>query len=183
MRIVNRQSIPRSDADLEGPSHVQAIANTAAVHFGYIEYLVSSLDATFSHKLKRAKVLKIALGIGGSEIAHFLSWVDFAGSALQWPPFQSHNLPSPLDGYDLRLTTNANVVPFNRPGINFPIPPDVTSEFLTDCAALLPLEMRFGGAVNTINNFSQNGLFVGQSPEFLRTLLQMAEEADSALGN
>jgi hypothetical protein len=183
MRIVNRQAIPRSDADLAGPSHVQAIANTAAVHFGYIEYLVSSLYATFSHKLKRAKVLKIALGIGGSEIAHFLSWVDFAGSALQWASFQSDNLPSPLDGYDLRLTTNANVVPFNRPGINFPIPPDVTSEFLTDCAALLPLETRFGGAVNTINNFSQNGLFVGQSPEFLRTLLQMAEDADSALGN
>jgi hypothetical protein len=89
-----------------------------------------------------------------------------------------------MDGYDPQLTTNANVVvPFDRPGLNFPIPPDVTSEFLTDCAVLLPLETRFGGAVNTINNFSQNGLFVGQSPEFLRTLSQMAEEADSALGN
>jgi hypothetical protein len=184
IRIVNRQAIPRSDADFDGPSHVQAIANTAAFHFGYIEYLVSSLYATFSHKLKRAKVLKVALGIGGSEIAHFLEWVDFAGNAVQWEPFQSDNLPSPKDGYDPQLTTNANVaVPFERPGLNFPIPPDVTSEFLTDCATLLPLETRFGGAVNTINNFSQNGLFVGQSPEFLRTLSQMAEEADSALGN
>src|SRR5579863_7861569 len=89
MRIVNRQAIPRSDADFEGPSHVQAIANTAAFHFGYIEYLVSSLYATFSHKMRRAKVLKVALGIGGNEISHFLSWVDFAGSAVQWPPFQS----------------------------------------------------------------------------------------------
>jgi hypothetical protein len=184
MRIVNRQAIPRSDADFEGPSHIQAIANTAAFHFGYIEYLVSSLYATFSHKLKRAKVLKVALGIGGNEIAHFLSWVDFAGSAVQWPPFQSDNLPSPMDGYDLSLSTNDKVVePLECPGLNFPIPPDVTSEFLTDCAALLPLETRFGGAVNTINTFSQNGLFVGQSPEFLRTLLRMAEEADSALGN
>jgi hypothetical protein len=184
MGIVNRQAIPRSDADFEGPSHIQAIANTAAFHFGYIEYLVSSLYATFSYKLRRAKVLKIALGIGGSEIAHFLSWVDFAGSAVQWPPFQSDNLPSPMDGCDLSLTTNAKVVdPSECPGLNFPIPPDVTGEFLTDCAALSPLETRFGGAVNTINNFSQNGLFVGQSPEFLRTLLQMAVEADSALGN
>jgi hypothetical protein len=80
-------------------------------------------------------------------------------------------------------TTNINVAPFDRPGLNFPIPPDVTSEFLNDCAALLPLETRFGGAVNTINNFSQNGLFVGQSPEFLRMLLQMAEDADRALGS
>jgi hypothetical protein len=183
IRIVNRQAIPRSDADFAGPSHVQAIANTAAFHFGYIEYLVSSLYATFSHKLKRAKVLKVALGIGGNEIAHFLEWVDFAGNAVQWSPFQSDDLPSPMDGCDLSLNTAANVVPFHRPGLNFPIPPDVTSEFLTDCAALLPLETRFGGALNTINHFSQNGLFVGQSPEFLRTLLQMAEEADSALRN
>jgi hypothetical protein len=182
VHIVNRQAIPRADADLEGPSHVQAIANTAAFHFGYIEYLVSSLYATFSHKLKRAKVLKVVLGIGGNEIAHFLEWVDFAGNAVQWPPFQSHNLPSPMDGYDPLLTTNAKVAaPFERLSLNFPIPPDVTSEFLNDCAALLPLETHYGGAVNTINHFSQNGLFVGQSPEFLRTLLQMAEEADSAL--
>jgi hypothetical protein len=184
MRIVNRQAIPRSDADFEGPSHVQAIANTAAFHFGYIEYLVSSLYATFSHKMRRAKVLKVALGIGGNEISHFLSWVDFAGSAVQWPPFQSVNLPSPLDGFDLSLTTNAEVVDhLECSGLNFPIPPDVTSEFLNDCAALIPLETCFGGAVNTINHFSQNGLFVGQSPEFLRTLLQMAEEADNALEN
>ena len=184
IRIVNRQAIPRSDADFDGPSHVQAIANTAAFHFGYIEYLVSSLYATFSHKLKRAKVLKVAMGIGGNEIAHFLEWVDFAGNAVQWPPFQSDHLPSPMDGFDLSLNTNSKVVePLECRGVNFPIPPDVTCEFLNDCAALLPLETRFGGAVNTINHFSQNGIFVGQSPEFLRTILQMAEEADSALGN
>jgi hypothetical protein len=89
-----------------------------------------------------------------------------------------------MDGYDPLLTTRTKVVaPFDRPSLNFPIPPDVTSEFLTACAALLPLETHRGVAVNTISNFSQNGLFVGQSSEFLRTLLQMAEEADSALGN
>jgi hypothetical protein len=183
IRIVNRQAIPRSDADFEGPSHVQAIATTAAFHFGYIEYLVSSLYATFSHKLKRAKVLLVALGIGGNEIAHFLEWVDFAGNAVQSPPFQSDNRQSPMNEDESLSTTNINVAPFDRPGLNFPIPPDVTSEFLNDCAALLPLETRFGGAVNTINNFSQNGLFVGQSPEFLRMLLQMAEDADRALGS
>ena len=184
IRIVNHQAIPRNDADFEGPSHVQAIANTAAFHFGYIEYLVSSLYAAFSHKLKRAKVLKVALGIGGNEIAHFLEWVDFAGNAVQWTPLQPDSPPSPMEGDKLLSTANANVVvPFDRPGVNFPIPPDDSSEFLTHCAALLPLETRFGGAMNTINHFSQNGLFVGHSPEFLRTLLHMAEEADSALGN
>jgi hypothetical protein len=184
IRVVNRQAIPRTDADFEGPSHVQAIANTAAFHFGYIEYLVSSLYAMFSAKLKRAKVLIVALGIGGNEIAHFLALVDFAGNAVQWAPFQSDELSLAMYGYDPLLTTDPNVaVSFERPSLNFPIPPDVTSESLTNCAALLSLETRFGGAVDTVTTLSQNGLFVGQSPEFLRTLLRMAEEADSALGS
>jgi hypothetical protein len=183
LRIVNRQAIPRSDADLERPAHVQAIANTAAFHIGYIEYLVSRYYVAMSRMVKRAKVLQIVLGIGGNEIGHFLEWMDFASDAVQWPPFQSDNLPSPMDGYDPLLTTNAcAVVSTDCPGLNFPIPPDAASELLNDCAALLPFQTRVGAAVNMINDFSQNGLFVGQSPEFLMKLLQMAEEADGALG-
>jgi len=175
LRIVNRHAIPRTDADFEDPSHIQAIANTAAFHFAYIEYLVSNLYATFSHRLKRAKVLKVALGIGGNEIAHFLEWVDFAGNAVQRVPFPIQNRPS-------MMIANANGgVPPDRPRFNFTIPRDGSSEFSSDCSARLPLETRFGGAVDTMNHLSQNGLFVGQSPEFLRRLLHMAEEADSAL--
>jgi hypothetical protein len=89
-----------------------------------------------------------------------------------------------MNGNESPLSPDVNLVtPFDRPGLNFPIPPDVTSEFLTAFAELLPLETRFGGAVITVNNFSQNGLFVGQPPEFVRTLLRIAEEADSALGH
>ena len=183
VRIVNRPAIPCTDADFESPSHVQTIANTAAFHFGFIEYLVSSLYATFSHKLKRAKVLKVALGIGGNEIAHFLAWANFANNAIQWAPFQSENVPPAMEGDDSLSPPRVSVgASFDRPALNFPIPPDVTSEFLADCAALLPIDKRFGGAVNIVNDFSQNGLFVGQSPEFLWVLLQMAEEADDALG-
>jgi hypothetical protein len=48
---------------------------------------------------------------------------------------------------------------------------------------VLPPDDQFGGAVDAINNLTQNGLFVGQSPEFLRTLTLMAEDADAAVPN
>src|SRR6202167_2052338 len=86
-------AIPRDDNDLAGavdsnlgvPDHIQAIANTAAFHFGYIEQGGSSLYAALSQKVSSLEVLKITLGIGGDEIAHFLEWVDFAGNGVQPP--------------------------------------------------------------------------------------------------
>jgi hypothetical protein len=65
--------------------HIQVIGNTAAVHFGYIEQGGSSLYAALSQKVSSLEVLKITLGIGGDEIAHFLEWVDFAGNGVQPP--------------------------------------------------------------------------------------------------
>src|SRR5271156_481520 len=89
----NVTAIPRSDADYEGKSnpnfpgnnHIQAIANTAAFHFGAIEQGGTSLYAAMSQKVTSPEVLQITLGIGGDEIAHFLEWVDFAGNGVQPP--------------------------------------------------------------------------------------------------
>ncbi len=50
----------------------KAIANVAAFHFGYIEQGGSSLYAALSQKVSSLEVLKITLGIGGDEVAHFL---------------------------------------------------------------------------------------------------------------
>src|SRR5580698_6876536 len=57
IKIVNRPAIPRTDADFNDPNHIQAIANTAAFHFGYIEQGGSSLYASLSQKVSRAEVL------------------------------------------------------------------------------------------------------------------------------
>jgi hypothetical protein len=79
-------AIPRTDADfgttdptfnVPGNAHIQAIANVAGFHFGYIEQGGSSLYAALSQKVTDPEVLEITLGIGGDEIAHFLGWVDF----------------------------------------------------------------------------------------------------------
>src|ERR1700746_3429467 len=75
-------AIPRTNAELNGNAvHVQAIANTAGFHFGFIEQAGTSLYATLSQKVTSAEVLKITLSIGGSEIMHFQVWHDKAGNA------------------------------------------------------------------------------------------------------
>jgi hypothetical protein len=45
------------------------------------------------------------------------------------------------------------------------------------------LDHQFSGAVATINSFTGNGPFVGQSPEFMRTLMRMAGDAEGAIRN
>ena len=70
----------------DGEDHIQAIANTAAVHFGSIERGGSSLYPALGVKVNNPEVLQIIFGIGGDEVAHFLEWVDFAGAEnhLRW---------------------------------------------------------------------------------------------------
>src|SRR3984957_11914052 len=70
-------AIPRTDADFEGKSnpnfpgndHIQAIANVAGFHFGYIEQGGSSLYASLIQKATDLEVVKIMFGIGGDEVA------------------------------------------------------------------------------------------------------------------
>jgi len=183
VRIVNRQSIPRTDAECDDSQRVQAIANTAALHFGYIEHASSSLYASFSHKLKRAAVLKVALGIGGDEIAHFLAWVDFAGSAIQGSPFNFLDAQSSVANQDIAFPS-----PNRKPSgplcqicLSFPVPGDVMDKAVACRPVIGQLDDQFSGAVATINSFTRNGLFVGQSPEFMHTLMQIAEDADCAI--
>jgi hypothetical protein len=178
-------AIPRDNNDFEGASnpnflgndHIQAIANVAAFHFGYIEQGGSSLYAALSQKVTDPEVLKITLGIGGDEIAHFLEWVDFAGNAVQAPvaPFTDHisgltfpNFFSPLN-------------PLVQPSLIFPVPCEFLSPKLPHVAIIRPLTDEFGGAVATIASFTADGLFVGQSPKFLKLLQDMAADADAAV--
>jgi hypothetical protein len=56
-------AIPQTDADFGNAAHIQAIANTAAFHFGAIEQAGSSLYAAMSQKASSAEVLEITLGI------------------------------------------------------------------------------------------------------------------------
>src|ERR1700677_5169351 len=154
-------AIPRTDADFGtlnpnfnvlGNAHIQAIANVAAFHFGYIEQGGSSLYAAMSQKVTDSEVLKITLGIGGDEIAHFLEWVDFAGNGVQAPiaPFTDS-----ISG----LTFPNFFSPLNKkiqPSLIFPVPCEF-SPSLPHVSIIRPLTDTFGGAVATIQSFTADG--------------------------
>jgi hypothetical protein len=175
-------AIPRNNTDLNGPAnHLQAIANVAAFHFGYIEQGGSSLYATMSQKVSDPEVLEVTLGIGGDEIAHFLEWVDFAGNGVQQPvaPFTD-----PISGLTFPdFFNNPPLQPPNlvQPSLIFPVPCEFISPNLPHVAIIRPLTDRFAGAVATIASFTADGLFNGQSRQFLNVLQAMAFEADAAV--
>ena len=172
--INNRTAIPITNADFGDANHIQVIANTAAFHFGYIEQGGSSLYAALSQKVSSLEVLKITLGIGGDEIAHFLEWVDFAGNGVQPPvaPVSDQGLIFPNFFSPLN--------PLIQPSLIFPVPCEFISTNLPHCAVIRPSDDKFGGAVATIASFTADGLFVGQHPKFFQVVNQLAEEADAA---
>jgi len=67
-----------------------------------------------------------------------------------------------------------------QPSLIFPVPCEFISPSLPHCAVIRPLTDKFGGAVATIASFTADGLFYGQSKEFLNVLNQIAAEADAA---
>ena len=175
INIVNRTAIPIKDADMQDQTRIQVIANTAAFHFGYIEQGGSSLYAALSQKVTSLEVLKITLGIGGDEIAHFLEWLDFAGNGVQAPvaPVSDGGLTFP------NFFLNPGTPQF-QPNLIFPIPCEFIGASLPHCAVIRPSDDQFGGAVATIASFTADGLFEGQSPQFFDVVNQLAAEADAA---
>jgi hypothetical protein len=175
-------AIPRNDTDLNGPAnHLQAIANTAAFHFGMIEQGGSSLYAAMSQKVSDPEVLEITLGIGGDEIAHFLEWVDFAGNGVQVPvaPFTD-----PISGLSFPdFFNNPPLKPASlvQPSLIFPVPCEFINPNLPHVAIIRPLTDKFAGAVAAVASLTADGLFTGQSRQFLNTLQTMALEADAAV--
>lgn len=177
-------AIPRTNADFNGSpnlnfpgnDHIQAIANTAAFHFGYIEQGGSSLYAAMSQKVTDPEVLQITLGIGGDEIAHFLEWVDFSGNGVQTPVAPFSDSISGLTFRNFFRPLN----PLVQPSLIFPVPCEFIRPDLPRVSVIRPLTDQFGGAMAAIKSFIADGLFFGQSQAFLNTLQAMALEADAA---
>ena len=172
LNIVNRTAIPVTDADFNNPTHIQVIADIAAFHFASIEQGGTSLYASLGRKVTSREVLEITLGIGGSEIAHFLEWMDFAGNAVSGPPITDGGLTFP----DFNDPPN----PLLQTNLIFPVPCEFINPKLPKCAVIRPLTDRFGGARAAAKGLTASGLFTGQSKEFFATLNELAEQADAA---
>jgi hypothetical protein len=188
LKLNNVTAIPRNNKDFDGASnpnfkgndHIQAIANVAAFHFGMIEQGGSSLYAALSQKVSSLEVLKITLGIGGDEIAHFLEWTDFAGNGVQQPVAPFKDAISGLSFPDFFNNPPLQPPSLVQPSLIFPVPCEFISADLPRCAVIRPSDDKFAGAVAAIASLTADGLFVGQQPKFLQLLQQMAEEADAA---
>ena len=185
-------AIPRNDNDFNGTAnsnfpvagsndHIQAIANTAAFHFGMIEAGGTSLYAAMSQKVTDPEVLKITLGIGGDEIAHFLEWVDFAGNGVQGPVAPFTDNISGLTFPDFFANPPLQPPSLVQPSLIFPVPCEFIDSRLPQVAVIRPLTDKFAGATAAVASLTADGLFTGQSRQFLATLQQLAYEADAAI--
>jgi hypothetical protein len=172
-------AIPRNNNELGDPNnpsdHVKAIAFTAGFHFGFIEQGGTSLYATLAQKVTSLEVLRILLSIGGSEIMHFQTWQDKAGNATPLTDFDPIN-NSTVTFADLTTgqpeTLQANLI--------MPEPCEFISPNLPPCAIIRPSGPGQLDARGAINSFIEDGLFQGQSAQFLQLINSLARAADAA---
>src|SRR5215471_60693 len=175
--ITHRQAIPINDADTTDSNHLQAIANTAAFHFAFIEVGGSSLYPTMALKVTNLEVLRIVLSIGGVEIEHFALWHDKLGNAVSQPiaPLTDGNLTFP----DLNAVP-ANQLELTQTNKILPEPCQFLHPSLPNCSIIRPISTPLNGAEAAVKGLTGNQLFNGQSNQFFETIARLAEEADEA---
>jgi Ferritin-like domain len=188
--IRDEPAIPLSDTDTPptqgqpvppvGPqqTRMQAIANTAGFHFAYIEQGGSSLYSTMALKASSLEVLRIVVSIGGVETNHFSLWHDKAGNAVAQPLAGVVDPKTGVTFPDL----NAAGGEATQTNLILPEPAQFLRRDLPVCSVVRPTLDEFAGAVATIDSFTVDQLFRGQSPKFFRTVMQLAVEADAARG-
>jgi len=172
-------AIPRNNAELgdaNNPSdHVKAIAFTAGFHFGFIEQGGTSLYATLAQKVTSLEVLRILISIGGSEIMHFQTWQDKAGNATPLTDFD------PVNNSTVTFTNLATGQPETlQANLIMPEPCEFISPNLPRCAIIRPTGPGQLDARGAINSFIEDGLFRGQSPQFMQLITSLARAADAA---
>jgi len=169
-------AIPRNDEDTEGSTltrptkHLQAIANTAGFHFGFIEQGGTSLYPSLAQRVVNLEVLRILLSIGPTEAMHFQTWHDKAGNT---PP-----LTDPTNGL-VFPDLNASGSPNTQTNLIMPEPTFFLSRKFPVCSIVRPTETK-GAAMGAVKALTDDGLFIGQSKEFFDTLHKLAEDADAA---
>jgi hypothetical protein len=191
VHIMNEPAIPVNDADTPpGMSQpvppvtpqslrMQAIANTAGFHFGFIEQGGSSLYTTMALKATSLEVLRIIVSIGGTEVNHFAVWHDKAGNAVSQP------LAGVVDPETGVTFPDLNAPPFGgeqfQTNLIFPEPTDfLRGERLPPCSVIRPTLLQNAGAVATIKAFTADLLFEGQSSAFFEAAMALATAADAA---
>jgi len=175
-------AIPRSDNDLTPGDHIQAIANTAGFHFAFIEQGGTSLYPSLAQRVTDLEVLRILLSIGPTETAHFQTWHDKAGNAVNLTDSIGNpiTLTDPTNGL---FFPNLNFSPFGgedfQTNLIMPEPCPFLSRKFPKCSIIRPTETQ-GAAMGAVKALMADGLFIGQSKQFFELLRDLAEDADEA---
>jgi ferritin-like protein len=167
-------AIPRNNEDLEPEKHIQAIANTAGFHFAFIEQGGTSLYPSLAQRVSDPEVLRILLSIGPTETMHFQTWSDKAGNA---PP-----LTDPTNGLVFPNLNEAQpplVLEDTKTNLIMPEPTVFLKRKFPVCSIIRPTNTQ-GAAMGAVKALTEDGLFIGQSPAFFRTLKELAAAADAA---
>ena len=187
--ISNQPVIPLNDTDtppnMAAPvppttpqqSRMQAIANSAAMHFAMIEQGGSSLYTTLSLQVTCLEVLRIVVSIGGTEVDHFGVWQDVAANCVE-PPLAGVKDPETgtffpnLDESGGESTRANNI---------FPRPCEFIDPSLPDCSIIRPTLSQNAGAMAAVKFLTSTGLFKGQSSAFFAAATALASAADAAV--
>jgi hypothetical protein len=163
-------AIPRTDNDLKPDIHIQAIAQTAAFHFGTIEQGGSSLYPSLAQRVTNVEVLRILLSIGPTETMHFQTWQDKAGNAKALKdPTNGLNFP------DLNKSGSEDT----QTNLIMPEPTAFLQRTFPAVSIIRPTETK-GAAMGAVKALTADGLFRGQSKEFSDLLHDLAQAADAA---
>jgi hypothetical protein len=176
LAVGQHPAIPRTNNDLATAAFTQAIGNTAGFHFAFIEQGGSSLYPSLAQRVTDVEVLRILLSIGGTEITHFQTWHDKAGNAPHV------NAIDPVTGVKVSFP-DLNASPFGgedfQTNLIMPEPTAFLNRQFPAVSIIRPTATT-GAATAALNGFIGDGLFIGQSQQFLQFLQELAAEADAA---
>jgi Ferritin-like domain len=164
-------AIPRDNNDLSPQKHIQAIANTAAIHFAFIEQGGTSLYPALAQRVRNPEVLRILLSIGPTETAHFQIWHDLVGDA---PP-----LTDPTNGLTFPDLNSKTPRELFQTSLIMPEPTIFLKRKFPAVSIIRPTQTK-GAAMGALKALTKDGLFIGQSQQFFSVMSNLAKAADAA---
>ena len=175
LAVHKHPAIPRTNSDVDDANFLTAIAFTAGFHFAFIEQGGSSLYPMLAQRVSNVEVLRILLSIGGTEISHFQTWQDKAGNA------------TPLDAVDpvtgvkvsFKDLTNPKVGPNLQANLIMPEPTTFLDPDFPVCSIIRPTNTT-NAAMGAVKGLTDDGLFIGQTPDFFKFITELATLADAA---
>jgi hypothetical protein len=177
LAVGQHTAIPRTNADVANSAFLQVVADTAGFHFAWIEQGGSSLYPSLAQRASNVEVLRILLSIGGTEICHFQTWQDKAGNVVPVA-----NVIDPVTGVSVTFP-DLNSPPLGgedfQTNLIMPEPTRFLSRNLPPCSIIRPTETK-GAAMGAAKALTADGLFIGQSNQFMQMLQDLASDADNA---